>query len=179
MYFRYGLKNIKIKKDKIFIHLSYTPAAKTLKQKFGTLPVRYMRVQIENEEEFKILENVVRRYKFNLVAEDAPLEAGPIKKVLPSPYYPAAITLDSESSSNEDDNEPPKKKKKRSNQEEQQQQQQLQQQQPSTSKGFNNNCWTPASSQQQQQQQQQHSHPECLIEEEEVEVGEGEEGQIW
>lgn len=43
-----------------------------------------MRVKIDNEEEFKVLEKVVRRYRFNLVDEDPEpdennlrLEAGP------------------------------------------------------------------------------------------------------
>ena len=122
-YFRFGLVSVKVKKDKIFINLSYTPTVKSLKKKFGTLPVRYMRVQIDNEEEFKILENMVRRYKFNLVADDAPLEAGPIKKVLPSPFYPTApITLNEEDDSEDEDEEdeeeeevyrqPPQRKRK-------------------------------------------------------------------
>nr|CAI5857598.1 unnamed protein product [Callosobruchus analis] len=55
--------------DKVFISLSYSPRAATLKRKFGNLPVRYMRVKIDKEQDFKILEKVVRRYRFNLLDE--------------------------------------------------------------------------------------------------------------
>jgi hypothetical protein len=41
-----------------------------LHKKFGNLPVRYMRTKLDNEEEFKMLEKVVKQYKFNLVDED-------------------------------------------------------------------------------------------------------------
>lgn len=68
---RYGVKDISIKgDDKIFISLSYSPKEKTLKKKFGNLPLRYMRTKLENEHEFAILERVVKRYKFNLVDDD-------------------------------------------------------------------------------------------------------------
>lgn len=59
------------KGDKIFISLTYSPRAQTLKRKFGNLPVRYMRVRIEDDEEFKILEKVVKRYQFNLLDEES------------------------------------------------------------------------------------------------------------
>ncbi|CAH1383414.1 unnamed protein product [Tenebrio molitor] len=68
--FQYGVKEIREKNDKIFISLSYSPKGLTLKKKFGNLPVRYMRTKLDNEDEFKMLEKVVKRYKFNLVDED-------------------------------------------------------------------------------------------------------------
>nr|CAI5864052.1 unnamed protein product [Callosobruchus analis] len=55
--------------DKVFISLSYSPRTATLRRKFGNLPVRYMRVRIDKEQDFKILEKVVRRYHFNLLDE--------------------------------------------------------------------------------------------------------------
>jgi hypothetical protein len=68
--YRYGVKEIREKNDKIFISLSYSPKGLTLKKKFGNLPVGYMRTKLDNEDEFKMLEKVVKRYKFNLVDED-------------------------------------------------------------------------------------------------------------
>ncbi|KAJ8910626.1 hypothetical protein NQ315_012494 [Exocentrus adspersus] len=53
--FQYGVTKISIKDEKIFIELTYTPNAQKLKNKFGTLPVRYMRMKVENPQEFKIL----------------------------------------------------------------------------------------------------------------------------
>nr|CAI5821761.1 unnamed protein product [Callosobruchus analis] len=67
--FQYGVKNMETSGDKVFISLSYSPRATTLKRKFGNLPVRYMRVKIDKEQDFKILEKVVRRYRFNLLDE--------------------------------------------------------------------------------------------------------------
>nr|CAI5830778.1 unnamed protein product [Callosobruchus analis] len=67
--FQYGVKNMETSGDKVFISLSYSPRAATLKRKFGNLPVRYMRVKIDKEQDFKILEKVVRRYRFNLLDE--------------------------------------------------------------------------------------------------------------
>nr|CAI5864677.1 unnamed protein product [Callosobruchus analis] len=65
----YGVNNMKISRDKVFISLSYSPRTATLKRKFGNLPVRYMRERIDMEEDFKILERVGRRYNFNLLDE--------------------------------------------------------------------------------------------------------------
>nr|CAI5865166.1 unnamed protein product [Callosobruchus analis] len=67
--FQYGVKNMETSGDKVFISLSYSPRAATLKRKFGNLPVRYMRVKIDKEQDFKILEKVVRRYRFSLLDE--------------------------------------------------------------------------------------------------------------
>nr|CAI5862115.1 unnamed protein product [Callosobruchus analis] len=67
--FQYGVKNMETSGDKVFISLSYSPRTATLKRKFGNLPVRYMRVRIDKEQDFKILEKVVRRYHFNLLDE--------------------------------------------------------------------------------------------------------------
>nr|CAI5868912.1 unnamed protein product [Callosobruchus analis] len=66
---KYGVNNMKISRDKVFISLSYSPRTATLKRKFGNLPVRYMRERIDMEEDFKILERVGRRYNFNLLDE--------------------------------------------------------------------------------------------------------------
>nr|CAI5856030.1 unnamed protein product [Callosobruchus analis] len=67
--FQYGVKNMETSGDKVFISLSYSPRTATLKRKFGNLPVRYIRVRIDKEQDFKILEKVVRRYHFNLLDE--------------------------------------------------------------------------------------------------------------
>ncbi|VEN36088.1 unnamed protein product [Callosobruchus maculatus] len=67
--FQYGVKDMYESGDKVFISLSYSPRGTTLKRKFGNLPVRYMRVKIDKDDDFKILERVVRRYHFNLLDE--------------------------------------------------------------------------------------------------------------
>jgi hypothetical protein len=87
------VKEISVKGDKIFIALTYSPRGSTLKRKFGNLPVRYLRTKLEKEEEFKILEKVVRKYKFNLLEEQLDdvrnettrLETGKRKYILESP----------------------------------------------------------------------------------------------
>ncbi|VEN34321.1 unnamed protein product [Callosobruchus maculatus] len=68
--FQYGVREMVARGDKIYISLTYSPRGKTLKGKFGNLPVKYMRAKIDKEEEFKILESVVKRYKFNLLSEE-------------------------------------------------------------------------------------------------------------
>ncbi|CAH0563145.1 unnamed protein product [Brassicogethes aeneus] len=97
---KHGLEELKKSDDKVFISLSYTPKAVTLKKKFGNLPIKLMRVKIENEQEFKILEKVVRRGRFNLVDKDPDgdlnrLEAGPSsskkQKYIPPPPPPPAM----------------------------------------------------------------------------------------
>lgn len=67
---RYGVKEIKVKGSRVFISLTYSPKATTLKKKFGNLPIRYMRTKVDNDEEFKIMETVVKRYKFNLLDDE-------------------------------------------------------------------------------------------------------------
>ncbi|VEN43017.1 unnamed protein product [Callosobruchus maculatus] len=62
--FQYGVKDMYESGDKVFISLSYSPRGTTLKRKFGNLPVRYMRVKIDKDDDFKILQRVVRRYHF-------------------------------------------------------------------------------------------------------------------
>ncbi|VEN43546.1 unnamed protein product [Callosobruchus maculatus] len=68
--FQYGVREMVARGDKIYISLTYSPRGKILKRKFGNLPVKYMRAKIDKEEEFKILESVVKRYKFNLLSEE-------------------------------------------------------------------------------------------------------------
>ncbi|VEN55571.1 unnamed protein product [Callosobruchus maculatus] len=68
--FQYGVREMIARGDRIYISLTYSPRSKTLKRKFGNLPVKYMRAKIDKEEEFKILESVVKRYKFNLLSEE-------------------------------------------------------------------------------------------------------------
>lgn len=68
---RYGVKEITQKGEKIFISLSYSPRSTTLKRKFGNLPIRYMRAKLEKEEDFRVLEKVVKRFQFNLLDDEA------------------------------------------------------------------------------------------------------------
>ncbi|XP_028141801.1 uncharacterized protein LOC114335716 [Diabrotica virgifera virgifera] len=68
--FIFGVKDISLKKDKIFVMLTYTPNSKHLKRKFGNLPIRYMRTKIQSEEEFQKVEEAVKRYRFNLIDDE-------------------------------------------------------------------------------------------------------------
>nr|CAI5850279.1 unnamed protein product [Callosobruchus analis] len=104
--FQYGVKN-KTSGDKVFISLSYSPRAATLKRKFGNLPVRYMRVKIDKEQDFKILEKVVRRYRFNLLDEqvedldNSPVEGGGKRKLYLQP--PTLLVNDDDDDDDDDD----------------------------------------------------------------------------
>ena len=68
------MRGISEKQGKIVISLSYTPKDITLKKKFGTLPVRYIRTKLNGgsgfDEKFKKLQNVVLRYRYNLLDEE-------------------------------------------------------------------------------------------------------------
>ncbi|VEN48679.1 unnamed protein product [Callosobruchus maculatus] len=66
--FLYGVREVIARGDKIYISLTYSPRAKTVKRKFENLPVKYMRAKIYKEDEFKILQSVVKRYKLNLLS---------------------------------------------------------------------------------------------------------------
>ncbi|XP_028151219.1 uncharacterized protein LOC114344589 [Diabrotica virgifera virgifera] len=66
----FGVKDISLEKDRIFIMLSYTPNSKHLKRKFGNLPIRYMRTKIQSEEEFQKVEEAVKGYRFNLLDDE-------------------------------------------------------------------------------------------------------------
>ncbi|XP_072387165.1 uncharacterized protein [Diabrotica undecimpunctata] len=68
--FMYGVKDVSLKGDRIFVHLTYSPNNKTLKKKFGYLPLRYMRVKVENDKEFQVLENICKKYRFNLLDDE-------------------------------------------------------------------------------------------------------------
>lgn len=58
----------------MIISLNYSPKEKTLKKKFGNLPVTYIRAVIDNEEELGIFEKCVKRWNFDLSDSDTPDE---------------------------------------------------------------------------------------------------------
>ncbi|VEN64478.1 unnamed protein product [Callosobruchus maculatus] len=49
--FQYGVKDMYENGDKVFISLSYSPREVTLKRKFGNLPVHYMRVRSDKDDD--------------------------------------------------------------------------------------------------------------------------------
>lgn len=100
--FRYGVKEISLQEDKVFISLSYSPKAVTLKQKFGHLPVRYLRSKLNKMEDFKILESIVKEYKFNLLDDE---ENVTTKAVTPGKRKLAIEEVYSSSSSSDDDDD--------------------------------------------------------------------------
>lgn len=59
-----------IENDMVIIKLGYTPKKKTLKNKFGNLPVKYMKTVIDSREEFNMLEKACQMYEFNKLDED-------------------------------------------------------------------------------------------------------------
>ncbi|XP_030757704.1 uncharacterized protein LOC115883481 [Sitophilus oryzae] len=73
--FSYGIKDISIKKNMVFVALTYTPKNTTLQKKIGNLPVRYARLKIDDEMELKMLEKAWHDYKFNLTDEEEPSNA--------------------------------------------------------------------------------------------------------
>lgn len=56
------------------VNLSYSPKVKTLKRKFGSLPITYTRSRVESPEELKILENLIKKFQFNLDKDESPDE---------------------------------------------------------------------------------------------------------
>ncbi|CAH1997219.1 unnamed protein product [Acanthoscelides obtectus] len=67
--FQYGVREIKASGDKIFVKLTYSPRAATLKRKFGLLPIKYLRTKLDKDAEFQVLERIVKKYRFNLLDE--------------------------------------------------------------------------------------------------------------
>ncbi|KAL1516214.1 hypothetical protein ABEB36_000133 [Hypothenemus hampei] len=72
--FRYGVKDISVKKGSVLISLSYTPKDSTLLKKMGNLPVKYTRIQVHSEEELGLLEKAVQKYNFNIINDDEIVE---------------------------------------------------------------------------------------------------------
>lgn len=60
------MKELFIKDDKIFICLAYSPKTTTLQKKFGDLPIDYIRMKLDNMEEMKSFNKIMKKYKFNL-----------------------------------------------------------------------------------------------------------------
>lgn len=61
------------------MELKYCPKT-TLLRKFGNLPVKYFRTKISNGENFKILEEVAKRYRFDLADGEVDDEINQSKK---------------------------------------------------------------------------------------------------
>ncbi|KAL1488992.1 hypothetical protein ABEB36_014771 [Hypothenemus hampei] len=72
--FKYGVKDISVKKGSVLISLSYTPKDSTLLKKMGNLPVKYTRIQVHSEEELGLLEKAVQKYNFNIINDDEIIE---------------------------------------------------------------------------------------------------------
>ncbi|CAH2000284.1 unnamed protein product [Acanthoscelides obtectus] len=67
--FQYGVREVKASGDKIFVKLTYSPRAATLKRKFGLLPIKYLLTKLDKDAEFQVLERIVKKYRFNLLDE--------------------------------------------------------------------------------------------------------------
>lgn len=73
-----------IRREKIYISLSYSPKATTLQKKFGNLPVKYLRTKLENEEELQIFEKALKRFRFNIEDVQEAIEDGDVITVSPA-----------------------------------------------------------------------------------------------
>lgn len=66
VFFRFGEKDIAIKNNVVRLNLYYSPKDVTLRKKIGNLPLKYIRMKIDNEEDLVIFEKAVKNYNFNL-----------------------------------------------------------------------------------------------------------------
>lgn len=60
--------------DQVYLSLNYCPNRDFMNEKFKDLPVRWLRTNVDDEEEFKLLCEVLREYKcidFNIEDEEA------------------------------------------------------------------------------------------------------------
>lgn len=118
-----GVKAIQEQDGKrVFVHLKYSPKRSTLQEKLDWLPVSYMRVNVDNEEEMKMFETAVRRFNFAFKdieqageQDDETSQPSSSKLALPSTKRPrtdvnATLTI---SSDEDEDMAPPTKKFKR------------------------------------------------------------------
>ncbi|XP_030751646.1 uncharacterized protein LOC115879123 [Sitophilus oryzae] len=65
--FTFGVKDISIKGDKIFICLTYTPRHQNLKKKFGDLPIQYIRTKMfDKEKDLKLFETALIIFNFKI-----------------------------------------------------------------------------------------------------------------
>lgn len=62
-----------MKNNLVTISSSYSPKEQTLKKKFGNLPIKYVRMHIESEEELMILDKAMRLFTFNCESEGEPI----------------------------------------------------------------------------------------------------------
>lgn len=85
-FFRYGRNNIVISGEQVHLSLSYCPKKETIEKKFKGLPVRHIRVFVDNDEEFKLL--CIGMQKFNEINftldDDDRLEFPTTKAILES-----------------------------------------------------------------------------------------------
>ncbi|XP_030755996.1 uncharacterized protein LOC115882220 [Sitophilus oryzae] len=107
--FTFGVKDISIKGDKIFICLTYTPRHQNLKKKFGDLPLQYIRTRMfEKEKDLKLFETALKRFNFKIRLDEEEeeesqqqqqIESGPSRKkvkVSQPESSTSRISLDSE-----------------------------------------------------------------------------------
>lgn len=64
--FRYGIKEIVLKTNMVYVSLLYSPKYQTLKNKFGNLSLTYLRMNIDNDMELVLFEKALEKYIFNI-----------------------------------------------------------------------------------------------------------------
>ncbi|XP_060522991.1 uncharacterized protein LOC132699984 [Cylas formicarius] len=60
--FRYGRKEVKIVNKRVHLYLKYSPKNQTIQGKLKNLPVRYLRVAADDEEELQLLLKGMREF---------------------------------------------------------------------------------------------------------------------
>ncbi|XP_030744993.1 uncharacterized protein LOC115874071 [Sitophilus oryzae] len=63
--FRFGRKTVEMKGDQVVLKLSYTPKSETMERKLGNLPIAYIRLGVESDEELDILKKYMQIYDFD------------------------------------------------------------------------------------------------------------------
>lgn len=116
--YRFGVRQLRQRWSQVFVHLAYTPKTETLKAKFGNLPINYVRLATETEEELESFALATKRFDFNLtVGEEVPILVLPPSTSTKRLLDASTTTEDDDDDGNnnnkdEDDDEEQKKKRK-------------------------------------------------------------------
>lgn len=64
------MKDITQKPNFVIIKLHYSPKELTLRRKFGNLPIKYCRLNVDSESELYLFEKAIKQFSFNCILED-------------------------------------------------------------------------------------------------------------
>ena len=63
--YRFGVNEVSIQEKLLMVNLCYTPKKQTLINKFGDLPVKYMKMQVKSEKDLNLLREAASKYRFD------------------------------------------------------------------------------------------------------------------